>query len=433
MEEYDFYKDSGVEWIGEIPEHWEVRKLGSQFSDIGSGTTPEAGSPRYYENGTTPWLNTGDLNDDILNSCQKSVTELAMQDHSVLKVYPKGTLVMAMYGATIGKLCILNFYACTNQACCAINNSHTLSIKYTFYWLLGFRDEIIRRAYGGGQPNISQDVIRRLKIAIPNHSEQKAIVLYLDDHTQKLDKLIKNKKKQIARLKELRQIEINKAVTKGLNPDVLLKDSGVEWLGKIPEHWEVKRGKNILGLVSERATGDRNKIALENIISGLGKLVESDSVFEGEGIAFEKDDILYGKLRPYLAKVHKAEESGAAVGDFYVFRCKYKIYPGYAFYTLLNQAFTDIASNSTYGAKMPRVSWDFIANLSFSVPNSEEQKAVALYLDKYTSAIDQTITNLEAQISQLQEVRKIEIFSAVTGKVKVPARYFEQQEAGVVV
>ncbi len=152
---YPAYKDSDVEWIGKVPEHWEMRKISRSFGMIGSGSTPESGNKNYYENGVIPWINTGDLEDGILDGCQKKITHEAFEKYTVLKIYPKGTILIAMYGATIGKVGLLNFEACTNQACCALGKSNFFIDKYSFYWFLANKRNIVNLSYGGGQPNIS--------------------------------------------------------------------------------------------------------------------------------------------------------------------------------------------------------------------------------------------------------------------------------------
>ncbi len=205
-------KDSGVEWLGEVPEHWQVNKLSQSFSQIGSGTTPKSGSETYYEDGTINWINTGDLNDSIISECKRKVTLQALKDHS-LKVYRPGSIVIAMYGATIGKVSILNIEACTNQACCVLNKSKILNVKFMFYWFIAQRNFIISLSYGGGQPNISQDTVKSLRVYAPSFSEQKAIAHYLDTKTAQIDKIIQTINTQIEKLKELRKTLINDVVT----------------------------------------------------------------------------------------------------------------------------------------------------------------------------------------------------------------------------
>ncbi len=206
-------KDSGIEWIGEVPEHWEIWKVSRLFKKIGSGTTPKAGTPAYYEDGTIPWVNTGDLNDGILESCGTLITERAFADHSTLKIYSKGTLLIAMYGATIAKLSILNFEACTNQACCALANSKLIKIDFAFNWFLSQKQNIINLSYGGGQPNISQDVVRSIRIPLPSSKEQQAIIDFIKSETSTIDTLISKYQKQIDLMQEYRTSLISQAVT----------------------------------------------------------------------------------------------------------------------------------------------------------------------------------------------------------------------------
>ncbi|WP_445250766.1 restriction endonuclease subunit S [Microcoleus sp. OTE_8_concoct_300] len=205
-------KDSESEILGKIPEHWNINKLSQSFGQIGSGTTPKSGNEVYYEDGSINWINTGDLNDGILNECKRKVTPQALIDHS-LNIYPVGAIVIAMYGATIGKVSILNINGCTNQACCVLNKSKTLDIKFLFYWFISRRNFIISLSYGGGQPNISQDTIKSLRVCAPPISEQKALADYLDTKTAQIDQIIHIINTQIEKLKELRKTLINDVVT----------------------------------------------------------------------------------------------------------------------------------------------------------------------------------------------------------------------------
>ena len=206
-------KDSGIEWMGEIPEGWEMEKVSHAFSTIGSGTTPLAGNPEYHNEGTTPWINTGDLNNGILKTCSKKITNIAFNDYSALKIYPIGSLIIAMYGATIGKVSILDFTACTNQACCVLSESKKWNVKYVFYWFIANKEHIVSMGYGGGQPNISQEIIKSLRIPLPERNEQYAIITYLDHKTTKIDQTITKIEKQIDLLKEYRTALISEVVT----------------------------------------------------------------------------------------------------------------------------------------------------------------------------------------------------------------------------
>lgn len=193
------------------------------------------------------------------------------------------------------------------------------------------------------------------------------------------------------------------------------KDSGVEWLGKVPAHWELSTLKHIVRLVTEKATQRDHPVALENIEGWTGRLLPTDSKFEGEGTAFDKGDILFGKLRPYLAKVYLAERSGQAVGDFHVLRPQRADLQGaYLRYEMLCAAFIDIVNGSTFGSKMPRASWEFIGAMQVAFPPQGEQDSIAAFLDQETAKNDALIVEQDRLIKLLGEKRQAVISHAVT-------------------
>jgi type I restriction enzyme, S subunit len=181
------------------------------------------------------------------------------------------------------------------------------------------------------------------------------------------------------------------------------KDSGVEWLGEVPEHWELMRLKRNLRLLTEKTDRRENPVALENIESWSGSFIQTETKFEGEGIAFESGDILFGKLRPYLAKVYLADTTGEAVGDFHVMRPTKDIDSRFSQYQILNREFIAIVDGSTFGAKMPRVSWDFLSNMVLTTPPIPEQQTIAAFLDRETAKIDALIAEQQRLIELLKE------------------------------
>lgn len=192
------------------------------------------------------------------------------------------------------------------------------------------------------------------------------------------------------------------------------KDSGVEWIGDIPENWEVKKFKYLYDLITNKNDLGLPKIGLENIESETGKFIASNTDFEGEGIHFKINDILFGKLRPYLAKVYLAEFEGKAIGDFYVFRCKNELTAKYSSKLILSKSFIDLTNSSTFGSKMPRVAWDIIANFEIAYPSLKEQTTIANYLDRKTSEIDQLIAQKEKLLCLYEEEKNAIINQAVT-------------------
>lgn len=206
-------KDSGVEWLGEIPKHWELRKLSRSFEQISSGTTPKSDREEYYENADINWILTGDLNDSFITIANKKITQQAFDNHSVLKLFPIDTLLIAMYGATIGRVGILKIEACTNQACCALTKSKYFINEFLLYWFISYKEVIVSLSFGGGQPNISQEIIKSLKVVCPPISEQEEILSYIHNTNERIDSIKTKIKKEISLLKEYKQSLIFEAVT----------------------------------------------------------------------------------------------------------------------------------------------------------------------------------------------------------------------------
>lgn len=192
------------------------------------------------------------------------------------------------------------------------------------------------------------------------------------------------------------------------------KDSHIAWLGQIPEHWEVRKFKYISHLITTKSNTNLKKVGLENIQSNTGKFLNTNTEFEGSGVVFRPSDILFGKLRPYLSKVYLSDFNGQAVGDFFVFRSSELILPKFLFYCILNRSFINLTNGSTFGAKMPRVSWDFIANLRSVLPPLPEQTQIAAFLDYKLAKIDRFIRKKKQLIKLLNEQKAAIINQAVT-------------------
>ena len=204
-------KDSGVEWLGEIPEHWEVKKVTRLF-EIGSGTTPPTDYADYY-GGDIAWITTSELRESVVMSTKKTVTREALKAFSTLNVYPEGSVAVAMYGATIGRIGVLGTEAAVNQACCVFSRPNGIDVWFWFYWLQHRRSYLISLGYGGGQPNLSQDLLKAIRVPIPPLPEQRTIAAFLDRETAKIDALVAKIRKVIDLLKEQRTALISAAVT----------------------------------------------------------------------------------------------------------------------------------------------------------------------------------------------------------------------------
>jgi type I restriction enzyme S subunit len=204
-------KDSGVEWLGEIPEQWKIEKTNYIYK-IGSGTTPSSENLEYYGEGV-PWVTTSELRETRITETEKSVTKEAINEYSSLKVYPNGSLILAMYGATIGRIGLLDIPASVNQACCVFYNGKGIDRMFMYYWFQMRRAYLITLGLGGGQPNLSQDLLRSIRIPLPDLFEQKRIARYLGRETAKLDALVAKVESAVVLLKEYRVALISAAVT----------------------------------------------------------------------------------------------------------------------------------------------------------------------------------------------------------------------------
>lgn len=192
------------------------------------------------------------------------------------------------------------------------------------------------------------------------------------------------------------------------------KDSGVEWLGEVPAHWDVKRLKFNARLLTEKTDRRDNPVALENIESWTGRFIPTESEFAGDGITFDAGDILFGKLRPYLAKALLAESAGEAVGDFHVIRPGKDVDARFLHYQILSPEFIAIVDGSTFGSKMPRASWETVGGMEVTTPSAGEQSRIAAFLDRETAKIDALVAEQRHLIDLLSEKGRAVISHAVT-------------------
>ncbi len=419
-EEYTDFKNSHLEWLDVIPSHWDGGRL-RWFSHIYAGGTPSKEKEEYWADGTVPWLNSGAVNQVLINEPSAYITESAYANSSA-KWIPKGALVMALagQGKTKGMIAQLAIDTTCNQSMAAIVPNNMYNARYLYWWLNSNYQNIRNMAGGDLRDGLNLDILGNIQCPIPSNEEQTQIATFLDRETQKIGRLIEKQQQLIKLLQEKRQAVISHAVTKGLNPNAKMKDSGVEWLGEIPEHWEVKRLKYVCSLVTKKIPTDNLKvIALENIESQTGKYIQTESIYSGEDVGFVAGDILFGKLRPYLSKVYMADESGVAFGDLLVYRPTNKVSSEYAFYQMISDSFISTVDSSTYGSKMPRASVDFTNDMPFLVPPLKEQESISNFLKTKISMFEKLIEKANRAIKLSKERRTALISAAVTGKIDV--------------
>lgn len=413
MDRYDRYKDSGVEWIGEIPEYWKLARI-SYIYDSRNTKVSAADYPALSVTmqGIVPQLESAAKTQDIDNR------KLVLKGDFVINSRSdrRGSCGISELDGSV--TLISNVLA--PKAGTKLNRSY---FSYLFK-SVGFADEFYKVGSG-----IVDDLwstnwakMKNIQICIPPFGDQIKIGHFLDRKTSEIDSLTQKTEKSIELLQEYRKSVISEAVTKGLDPNVPMKDSGVEWIGEIPKDWDVARIKSIVRSVDEESIDvPLHAIMLEDIQSWTGKLIsESDpNNIESNSRSFIRGDILFSKLRPYLAKAITAPFDGVCSGELLVLRSTVLVHK-FLFYFLLSFGFIDEINAATYGAKMPRANWNIVGLTFLSYPEKEEQIAIAEYLDAKTVEIDSLIEKKKQLVEKLQEYRKSLISECVTGKVKVP-------------
>ena len=428
MKKYDNYKDSGIEWIGDVPEHWEVNKFGrAMFFQEGPGLR----NWQFTESGIKVICVTNIVPPNIdFSKMTKYISKEEYESTYKHFTVNKGDVMLASSGASWGKVAEYtdDEIVILNTSTIRINEGENNKVKKDFIkWIIQspyINESINLLLTGSCQPNFGPTHLNKLTCVYPSSiEEQKLIANYLDHKTTQIDTLITKKEQFISLLQEERTAVINQAVTKGLDPNVKMKDSGIEWLGEIPEHWEVKKLKYLCNIINEKTSEKPNYVlALENIKSWTGEIIGNplENKMEGDVTLFKKDDILFNKLRPYLAKVIKTQCDGGCVGELLVLRSNQFLTPTFLYYRMISEAIITIVDNSTYGTKMPRASWEkFISLIGVGFPSIDEQNKITDYIENKISDITLLLFKSQQEIELLKEYKTALISEVVTGKVDV--------------
>lgn len=336
-QQYNSYKPSGIDWIGDIPSHWTVCRIKDCFI-LKTGTTPK-GFDKPINDNEINWFTPSDINSSgtILHEAERKLSENLINKEGI-SLFPQKSLIFVGIGATAGKLGYAEVAGYSNQQITGLIPKSCCS-KYYFYYLCHDSQRVRDNASFTTLPIINNSYLSQVYWVMPPLAEQEAIAAWLDEKCGEIDAAIAKVDREIELIDELKQSEISRVVTRGLNPDAPLRPSGIDWIGNIPSHWTKCRFKNFMYLKTNPSCS-QVKVGLENLESGSGKFIESDTEFEGNGVEFCHNDILYGKLRPYLRKVWLAEFSGNAVGDFFVFGNYSNSAASYLKYLFLSDGFT---------------------------------------------------------------------------------------------
>lgn len=405
-------KDSGVDWLREIPLTWSLQKI-STFYSLRTQKVSDKDYPplSVTKKGVLPQLENVAKTDDGDNR----------------KLVKKGDFVINSRSDRRGSCGISPLDGSVSVINTVLIPRGQANPQY-FDWLFhteNFADEFYK--WGSG---IVDDLwstrwqdMKRITIPVPDLAEQHLIAEFLNEKCSEVDSLTADIEKQIETLQEYKKSVITEAVTKGLDPNVEMKDSGVEWIGIMPKVWGLKPLKHCVNLKTTKSKTNEGYVGLEQIKSWEGRLISSSDeeipIAEGDALAFSKGDVLFGKLRPYLAKCFFALHSGSCSTEFLVFR-PVNIDGRFLKFSLLTSSFIDTVNMSTNGVKMPRANWDFIGTIKMPIPDIKEQLDIANFLDTKCAEIDSIVEEKQKQLEVLAQYKQSLIYEYVTGKKAVP-------------
>lgn len=420
-------KDGGIEWIGNVPATWERCKIKNVISSIGSGTTPTSSNIDYYNSEDICWIQSGDLyKTSYISNTAVSLSAKALH-LSALQIYAAPFIVVAMYGASVGNIAISTIDACSNQACCCIKPDNNNDLKFMYYWLSMCKIDFLSQSIGGGQPNISQSKIKNQFYYRPQLSEQKVIANFLDSKCSEIDAISADIQKEIEILEQYKRSVITEAVTKGLNPDVEMKDSGIEWVGNIPVHWDVRplyyyfaerKKKNYLGQEQNLLSLSYGKVIRKDINTSEGLLPDSFNgynIIEPGDIVLRLTDLQNDKrsLRTGLVKEH-----GIITSAYVTLKAAKEVVPEYFHYLLYAYDVMKVLYNMGNGVRQG-LNYCELSKMHIVAPPLDEQKNIAARLDCVCKGIESIIASKKQQLAIIDSYKKSLIYEYVTGKKEV--------------
>ena len=431
---YPSYKASGVEWLGEIPAHWEVRRL-KHLATLNPESLTEQTDPEYE----MTYVDIGSV-DTLGSIARQEELTFASAPSRARRLVRDGDVIISTvrtYLRAIAPISNPKPGMVVSTGFAVVRPVDTLTTDFAAYALRAphFVERVVANSAGVSFPAIKESQMATYELAIPPEPEQRAIAAFLDRETGRIDTLVKKKERLIALLQERRTALITRAVTKGLDPAVPMKDSGVEWLGEIPEQWEVHRLKFILD--APLKYGANESAELDD--PDLPRYVRITDIDESDGLRHET----FKSLPADVAEEYLLREgdllfarSGATAGKTFLYRrswgvCAYagylirarldlsRAYPEFVRYFTASSSYWQWLSATFIQATIQNVSADKYANLLVPQPSLEEQRTIAAFLDRETARIDALIAKVRDAIERLRELRLALISAAVTGRIDV--------------
>lgn len=429
MKKYDAYKPSGIDWIGDIPNEWEIKKIKYNF-EIYAGATPKTEKDNYWD-GDIVWITPADYktDDKIVLQGERNIT---IEGYNSCNTYivPKGSLIFSKR-APIGTVALCGVELCTNQGCLSCVPQKVNSLYYYYIIIISICNELFDSLGSGATfKEISADTFANVKLPTPPISEQTAIANYLDAKCAKIDNVVAIQRKRIELLKELKQSIITHAVTKGLDKTAKMENSNIDWIGEIPEGWEIKKIKHNFEIYAGATPKTEKESFWDGDIVWITpadyKTNDKTVLQGGRNITIEgynscntqlvpQGSLIFSKRAPIgtvaLSGVELCTNQGCL-------SCVPKNVNSLYYYYVISIC-TEFFDMLGSGATFKEISADTFANVKIPTPPLSEQTAIADYLDKKCAIIDKQIAKVEKQIDLLNEYKQSVITECVTGKRKV--------------
>lgn len=422
-------KDSGIEWIGEIPEGWEVAPL-KRFASIQTGNTPtKTSDSNYYASTGIPWIKPDNLG--YSHSISKTSEYLTSEGALCARIMPPNTVYVCCIGS-LGKVGYSSISCACNQQINALIFNDLMFWKYGYYLTIAQESQYLLFGNGNVLQIINSTSQGNIACVLPPLENQHLIACYLDSVCSDTEVLISKTRSSIEEYKKLKQAVITQAVTKGVRGKREMKDSGVEWIGEIPVDWEISRIKYVS--IFEPSC-DFRKLTPETIITYSPMECIKNGTFERRTslygnlahtlTPFQNGDIVMAKVTPCFENgniaIMNELQSGYGLGssELFVFRPQ-NINTRYLFYWLQNKLFVHQACATMTGTGgLKRISPSFVKNCNIHYPSTAEQAQIAAYLDTKCAEIDKLIAKKEQLVKELESYKKSLIYEVVTGKREV--------------
>lgn len=423
-------KDSGIEWLGKIPKGWKTEKIKQNF-DVASGSTPSSTIPSFWD-GSITWVTPADFktSDHWIFKGARNITQSGYNSCNTTMI-PVGSILFSKR-APVGNVVITRTSLCTNQGCLSCIPTKKINIGYFYYVLSILNEQFELISAGTTFKEISLSTFKNFKLPVPTNEEQQAIANYLDAKCTDIDALQQDLQAEIEALQAYKKSLISRAVTQGLDPHVEMKDSGVEWIGKIPRNWQVNKIGYMFKLRNEKNYLPQDKVTLLSLYAGKGVFPtgEEGTIKSGnhaqtvEGYkVVKKNDVIVNIILAWMGSLGVSDYDGVCSPAYDVYiPNKAKVVPHYYHYVFRTEGIAKECYRYGKGIMLMRLrtySSDF-KKIMIPFPPIEDQQKIADYLDAKCAELDSIVANKQKQTQILSDYKKSLIYEVVTGKKEVP-------------